>query len=278
MRARGFTLVEMVLAITILGIIAAIAAVFLRSPAQAYVDTARRAWMTDAADTALRRMARDVQRALPNSLRPTASCSGNCAFELLLTDTGGRYRHDDACFSTGCGQLKTLGNVIGANGEHVGRRLVIYNLHANEGGSCPAGNPSAWCGQNTATIIGSTEGGNEDVFTFASTTFSPGTGSPARAFFIVSGPVAYVCSGVGTSNGNGTGELRRYEGYAITPASTLPPPGVTGRLLAHRVSACRMAYRPTAVGTVGLLDLYLELTEAGETIGLHHQVHVDNAP
>lgn len=282
MRMRGFTLVEMIVVITITGIIAAIVAVFIRAPVEGYVAAARRAWLTDVADTALRRIARDVQAALPNSLRPTTSCvagvTTNCGLELLLTATGGRYRHDDACFSTGCTSLTTLGSVIGGNGEHVGRRLVIYNLHNNESGNCSSANPSAWCGQNAPIITASSEGGDNDVFSFANMTFAPGTGSPSRAFFIVSGPVAYVCSNVGMSGGNGTGELRRFEGYAMSAGQSIPPAGATGHLLAGHVSACRIHYAPAVVGTQGLLELYLEITEAGETVGLHHEVHVDNAP
>lgn len=283
---RGFTLIEMIMAITITGIIAAMVAVFIRSPVEGYVDSARRAWMTDVADTALRRIARDVQAALPNSLRPNAACvSGagtDCGFELLLTSTGGRYSQDAAdtagCFAGGCSSLATLGSVITANGELAGRRIAIYNLHNNDAGNCAADYPSVWCSQNSATITGSTEGGNSDSFSFASTAFRPGTGSPSRSFFIVSGPVAYLCAGVGTSGGNGTGTLWRYEGYAIPSVAAFPPVGGTARELAHRVSACNFNYAPAVTGTNGLLELYLAITEAGETVGLHHEVHVDNAP
>lgn len=286
MRARGFTLVEMIVVITITGIVAAMVAVFMRAPVQGYVDSARRAWMTDVADTALRRIARDVQAALPNSLRPNAACVAStatpCGIELLLTRAGGRYRQDAAdaagCFAGGCTTLTSLGSVITANGDLVGQRLVIYNLHNNDGGTCSATYPSAYCGNNTATITGSTDAGANDSFSFASTVFRPATGSPARAFFVVSGPVAYVCANVGESGGNGTGELRRYEGYAITAAATFPPSGAAGRLLAHRVSACRLNYVPAVASTQGLLELYLEILEEGERVGLHHMVHVDNAP
>jgi len=278
MRPRGFTLIEMIVAITITGIVAASIAVFMRTPVESYAAAARRAWLTDVADIALRRIARDVQGSLPNSLRPFGSGQN---LELLPTTTGGRYGHDAAdgagCFGGGCTGLTTLGSVIGANNELAGQRLVIYNLHANDGNDCGADHPSAWCGNNSASITASTDNGNNDSFTFANTAFRPGTGSPTRAFFVVAGPVAYVCSGVGLLGGNGTGELRRYEGYAIAPTPSFPPP-VAGQLLAHRVSACRFDYNPGVTERNGLLSLYLEITEANERVALHHQVHVDNAP
>ena len=66
---RGFTLVEAIVVIVITGIIAAGVAVFIRAPVEGYVDSVARAELTDAADTALRRLSRDVNSALPNSLR-----------------------------------------------------------------------------------------------------------------------------------------------------------------------------------------------------------------
>jgi MSHA biogenesis protein MshO len=44
------------------------------------------------------------------------------------------------------------------------------------------------------------------------------------------------------------------------------------------VSACQFTYQPGATERQGLLTLYLELMEAGEKVGLYHEVHVDNAP
>ena len=284
-RPDGFTLIEMIIVITITGIIAAIVAVFIRSPVEGYVDSARRAWMTDVADTALRRIARDVQAALPASLRPNTACVAaagtDCGFELLLTTAGGRYSHDTAdaagCFSGGCTGLTSLGSIITADDELVGNRIAIYNMHNNDDGTCASSYPSVWCGNNAAAITDSTEGGTSDSFTFASTVFVPSTGSPSRSFFVVSGPVAYVCSGVGSSGGNGTGTLSRYEAYPIPASTAIPPVGGTARQLAHRVSACNFNYAPAVTGTNGLLEIYLEITEAGETVGLHHEVHVDNA-
>lgn len=276
---RGFTLVEAVTVIVITGILAAIVAVFITRPVQGYMDSARRAWLTDAADTALRRIARDVQAALPNSLRPNGAGQN---LEMLVTITGGRYSQDAAdaagCFAAGCTSLASLGSVITANGEHSGWRLAVYNLHNNDGGGCSASNPSAWCGNNTASITGSTDGGDSDTFTFAATAFRPATGSPSRRFFVLAGPVAYVCDGVGSAGGNGTGTLTRYEGYPIAALPAFPPAGGTARLLAHRVSACTFTYQPGLTERQGLLTLYLELMEADERVGLYHEVHVDNAP
>src|SRR6185503_18991127 len=73
LREGGVTLIEMIMVIMITGILAAVSVVFLRGPVEGYVDVARRAELTDIADTALRRITRDLRTALPNSIRVTES-------------------------------------------------------------------------------------------------------------------------------------------------------------------------------------------------------------
>lgn len=62
-RARGVTLIEMVIVISITAIIAGAVAVFIARPVEGYADATRRAELTDIADTALRRMTRDLRTA-----------------------------------------------------------------------------------------------------------------------------------------------------------------------------------------------------------------------
>jgi MSHA biogenesis protein MshO len=83
---HGFTLIEAIMVIVITGILAGVVAVFITRPVQGYVDSVRRAELTDVADVALRRIGRDVRLALPNSLR----VSGNSCIEFIMTKGGGR--------------------------------------------------------------------------------------------------------------------------------------------------------------------------------------------
>ena len=62
-KLAGFTLVEMVVVIAIVGILAAAATQLIRNPAQSFIASENRANLTDRADTALRRMARDIRNA-----------------------------------------------------------------------------------------------------------------------------------------------------------------------------------------------------------------------
>ena len=101
---RGFTLIELITAMVLTGILAAAAAVFLRVPIAGYFDIARRAALTDIADLAVRRFSRDVQTALPNSVRVAGACGGGgtCYLEYLEVRTGGRYREEPSGGATIC--------------------------------------------------------------------------------------------------------------------------------------------------------------------------------
>ena len=144
----------MVAVIAITAIIAAVVAVFIRLPLQEYQDAQRRAEITDAADTAFTRIKRDLQTALPNSVRVT-NVGAVFYLEFLQMRTGGRYRSDapspavassvntcpdlapldgfadenvlqfgvaDTCF-TSLGTLPNLATIV-ANSDIV----VVYNL------------------------------------------------------------------------------------------------------------------------------------------------------
>src|SRR2546421_10633292 len=96
-RARGVTLIEMVIVISITAIIAGAVSVFISRPVEGYADAARRAEMSDIADTALRRMTRDLRTALANSIRITCvpSCGPTSSvyyLEYLQSSGGGRHR------------------------------------------------------------------------------------------------------------------------------------------------------------------------------------------
>lgn len=298
----GFTLVEMIVVITITGIIGGIVAIFIRAPVQGYLDSARRAEMTDIADTALHRIARDLRTALPNSVRVTAS-GGAVYLEYLETIAGGRYNSATTpadCLTGGnCTALTTTGDLVNGaagapstalvNGGTITpgvSRVAVYSQYNNSGNNCSSVNPSVYCaaGSGGAPLITGVANGatnaSEDVISFAAHTFLPSGGSPGNRFQIVSQPVTYVCSPVAGGNG---GTLARYWGYAIQSAQPTALPTLTsanpGALLATSVSACNFTYDPSVVAVRnGLVTLDLGITRSGETVTLYHAVHVSNVP
>ncbi len=283
-RQRGFTLIEMVMVITILGVVASMVAVFMKSPIDAYFASARRAGLTDVADTTMRRMARDIRKSLPNSLRtPGSQC-----VEFIPTKTGGRYRTQDVVASDGksldFSATDTTFHMLGSNlALPVGQKIVandlivVYNL-----GIAGA---DAYANDNTAITSGP---GTET----AAPIETPIGLNPGKKFPLASGSnrfhvvpaaeqvVGYVCSGVGTNAaGMGTGVLRRYvKTLPYAAPATCPAAAATDPLVATKLSSCNFDYTGSDLQRNALIRMTLQITDSGETVSLQHEVHVNNTP
>ena len=272
-RQQGFTLMEAVLVIMLTGIVAAMVGVFIRAPITGYVDQARRAELSDAADIALRRIAREVQRALPNSVRVA---SGQ-VLEFLPVSAGGRYRAapemdgsgDFIDFdSTTDGSFAVLGPGVDiAAGSH----LVVYNL------GLPGAD--AYSGESRRALTSAGNGLASLSYSVGGTQFP--FASPSNRFQVITTPVTFLCAPVA----GGAGTLRRYGGYAIqaaqpTSPSAAPLAGLSGNdnaLLTNLVASCSFEFAATSERN-GLLTLTLTLSSDGESVTLLHQVHLDNSP
>ena len=268
-RQRGVTLIELIIVISITAIIAGGVAVFISRPFESYVDSARRAELTDIADTALRRITRDLHSALPNSIRYTcvpSSCVAGSVYyiEYLQTSGGGRYRADKDSGGNGDELLfssnDTSFDVLGPMPPFAaGDSIVIYNL-ANSGAIA-----NAYSGDNRRAY--STSAGNNITITSLTPFPYP---SPGKRFNVVQYAVTYECNPT-------TGELRRYWNYGIAAAQATPPVTPNNALLANNIAGCSFTYT-TSGSRTGVVGLAVQVTRSGESVRLFQQVHVNNAP
>jgi len=256
--SAGFTLIELIIVIVLVGFLAAMTTDIITLPVKSYLDLERRTRLVDNAEMALRRMQRDIRRALPNSLRIT---NAGTTLELLHTTDGGRYRAKLAADGSGdilkFNSADTSFDVLSTLHEVPSGYLAIYNL-----GSTGA---NAYAQDNLASIIHTTSTLNTLVLQPAKKfPFQ----SPEQRFFIVDMPITYQCI---------DGELRRYSAYAISETTTLPS---TYNIQAKaNVLNCAFTYDPGSATRTSLVTLKIELTDkAGESAKLIHQVHVDNMP
>jgi len=104
----GFSLIEMVVAITVLGILSASAAVFLRGPIASYFDTERRATLADAGGLAMAKLGQDISGVAATSVTVLAPpAGGGFSFRIAVAPANVTYTCDEAS--------RTLRRVAGQN-------------------------------------------------------------------------------------------------------------------------------------------------------------------
>ena len=250
-RQNGFSLIEVILVIILLGALLGLGAGLITEPFKMREDVERRAAMADNADVALQLISREVRAALPNSV--VVSNAGN-TLTFLRTTTGGRYRTvaDGANDNVlNIGQSDNSFEVLGPlSADPTGHCLVIYNVTPPASANCNDANMAPVTGWAEPTL-----------------SFQPNTfpfGSPSQRFFIVDAQIAYNCSG---------GVITRTE----TPIGGGAP--IVGRAASNVVcDGSTFNYADGAASRNALLTVRLTISEAGETISLLHQTHVLNAP
>lgn len=276
---QGFTLVEAVLVITITAILSAIVALFLRVPMQGYLDASRRAELTDTADSAARRISRDLRLALPNSVRIDAS---GFFLEFLPLAGSGRYRAtgdggtDILDFTTAAdNSFDVLGPAISIG---AGSSIVVFNLGIAGADAYEGSNRRLYngvVGAASANIAYQAVSGSPFPFE-----------SPGNRFHVITTPVSYVCDQASRT-------LWRYWNYPIQaaqPGSLAILDGLGGQRARMATNvACtptlitdmgtRFEYAAGVMQRSGLVSIRLQLQDdSGESVNLYHEVHVSNVP
>ena len=289
---RGFTMIELIIVVVIGAVIAVTVGLVVRPAADAYLDTRVRADLSDQADSALRRMLRDIRQAIPNSIRmPNNQC-----FELVPSIAGGRYRAapdmandqnlpctpsgtcsaplDTSVATTVFDTLTTL-----STSPAVGDWVVINNQNTSD----------VYAGSNRARIAGvaASPKPSQGVtrITIDATQFSPGYDG-GRFQVVPNGQQAvfYVCKDAdGSVNGNGDGKgvLYRIRGYGFNAAQPTSCPATTGAdVVATNLTACAFIYDPNQGATQqsGFMWLQLTMSRNREAATLAVGAHVLNTP
>jgi len=279
-RQCGFTIIELITVIVLLGALSAVLAIFIALPMRAINDMARRAELVDEAQLVIERMAREIRSALPNSVR-IASAGGVAGLEIVSTRTGGRYRRLPA---PGGGGSNTLNRTQSSDSFDALGGLPdsgAVNDTGAAGIDCAAGNGdcinifntgqagfNVYAGDNLAKVVsvaplsvGYDNGGAMPAFR---------QHSPQQRFYVIDDVVSFVCD-------SATRRLQRHSGYGLNAAQSLTPGGTTA-LLGRDVTACSFSYDQGTSSRAGLVSIDVTLSRAGETVRLLQQVHVLNAP
>ncbi len=291
----GFTLIEMIVVIVLLGVLAIGASNLIVTPVQSYHEQLKRKQLVDSAQMALHRIEIDIHNALPNSVRIIDHGPATWALEMVDTVDGARYRDEpgtgfanasDILSFTAAGgdqQFNLLGlfsnlPVAGLPVTYPAYRVVIYNTSASQiyGDAAAGNNPGVISPAGVTLNIDPT--GVEHQLTLASP-FRFKYRSPTQRLFLVDGAITYLCD-------SSSGYLLRFDQYgyhssqtAVDSVAKLLALGARQTRVATQVSRCDINYQPGSPQRSSLITLNLALSDASnESVQLLHQVHVDNTP
>lgn len=272
-RQRGVTLVELVVVMTIVALVSSIAATLVSRIAASQQANRERLAAALAADVQLARLADDLHKALPNSLRLTSNAAGVWIEWVPVTDAG-RYRAAADTVAADPGDTLDLADAADSSFDIIGTalaapasgaELVVQNLGTAEA--------DAYAGNNRRGGLVLTNAGRRLQFTAAG---ALPQSTDTKRFFIVASPVTVACEALA----GGGFELVRYSGYGwlgAQPDSAAALAGATRTLLQTGVSACAASYS-AALANIGALTLQLTLGSGNAPMRLLQQFALDNTP
>jgi prepilin-type N-terminal cleavage/methylation domain-containing protein len=260
MKARGFTLIELVVAIAISAIVLVFATMFIGAPLGAYETHSRRAALVADTSGAWPRMEADLRLALPNSLR--ASRNGNyVTIEMLKVIDVARY-------------VPPISTAFIASGVTAATPMPPYlavnpsaDVYALNGSMTPVA---------TMNIVATATPGEYTVTVDRAP--APAADSPKGRIFFVGPPVTYLCD-------EGQGTLRRYTNYPLaanhaardTPGE-LAGPGVSNELITRGLTSCNVLVSAVSGTQVQTAAVRLSTTRSGDTIALMHTSRAEYLP
>ena len=260
-RASGFTLIELTMTITILGIMAVGVTSFFGATVGGYGTTVVRAQMASAMVVAGERISRDIRRALPNSVR-IGGVLDNCV-EFVPVKRGGFYVSVPRSVSAASFAAASLGNTTSLSG-HVAVYPTdvssIYDTSALPGVVTP----------DEATV----PVGSDEVTIALGAAHRFPADSPQRRFYVTDSPQAY-CQPSGSSR------LYRYRDYGFNATASLPPSGGTRDVLIDGLSTASTVdfdYTSGSLQRHAVLRFVLVASGGEESMTLDQEVQVRNVP
>ena len=274
---HGFTLIELVVAITLLGIVGSMVSVFLGNTMEGYAALSRRDDLQNSMRMAVERISRELRHALPNSVCTDdgSGCNnpGSIVYFIRTVDAG-EYQTRSGNYNSGQARAPlpiapaTASNFDVLSGNNInaaaGQWVVVYNTDNSD-----IYNSGSQRQQIAGITSKDTDGVAPDdisVIQFSSAVSFP-THSPSHRFHVIENNVTLFYL-------QGTNLYRAQSSFG-SPATANPG---TEKLLLQNVSACTFTYIPGSLLRSGLLRIDIRVNNGKESLQMIHEAQVYNAP
>lgn len=274
-RTAGFTLIELIITIVLLGIISAVLAPVIQNSVEIYTSQSSRAVLIQKGRLVLERIAREVREAVPNSLSVITDVNGDrTGIEFVQIKGGGRYIDisdiDPGVFINVArkftrnlpkSELYSLGTgQTVANGD----LLIIANTSSADLINAISVITLTSAPQTDAILDGTVDG---QVLTFTAPHTFP-SGSPGKRYFIAD--ATHEVGLVGTA-------LHWHRAGGLTGYDTNDDYSAADPMLVDGVTGLDFNYDVNAAMGNAVLSMTLSLTDGTESIDLYQETQIRNS-
>jgi MSHA biogenesis protein MshO len=268
---NGFTLVELILVIIVLGILATVTTSYLGLGVRMYTEANDRAQLLNQSRFAIERLTRELRNVVPNSVRIEGSC-----LEFMPLSAAARYSiapfdsaDDELTFYSALPEWQDADT---SNDNFIVQAGDYVSIYPTLSSHIYSDIVSVGAEKRTVQITANPVATNGTVSLAIASNRFPAQSSSQRMYLMPSSPVSYCVTG---------GNLRRYDNYVVTATQQVMNSS-GGILMAENLeqgSFQPFTIAPAVLQRNSVVHIILKFqSDFGDDLFFNQEVHIPNVP